>query len=178
MTAISLSVRLTHMSGADNAPVPPLALSLLLAAERLDATLRERLHADGWPLLSRNQSRLIAEVDAHRTQSDLARRLTISRQSVHVMVAQLQALGLLHDGPGSVQLSPTGDALATAARAHLHALEVELQHSWDGGSVQSLRRSLAAWLAEPPGTPCAHEQPRASPVTNTVHERPPALGED
>lgn len=126
---------------------PPLALSLLLAAERFDRTLRERLVAAGWPRLSSNQSRVIAEIDGRRSQAELARRLGITRQSLHVIVGQLRDLDLLEPPGDAVRLSTEGRRMARAAGRELERLEVELEEAWSGGSVAALRGALADWLS-------------------------------
>lgn len=154
--------------------VPPLALSLLVAAEWFDRELRRRLAADGWPRLSTNQSRLVAELDGVRGQADLARRLEITRQSVHVIVRRLGELGVVEVAgadaprPGAVVLTGAGRRLGADAARHLADLEAEMDATWAGGPVPALRAALAGFVAEVEarregaGIPAAGQQGRRS----------------
>lgn len=70
---------------------------LLLRAFRwFDEGLVARLHAAGWPELTRAHSLLFAVTDQHGTRiSELARRAGVTRQSAHQLVTELVRLGLM-----------------------------------------------------------------------------------
>lgn len=69
----------------------------------LDEGLQQRLHARGWPDVSRAQSMVMINVVTGTTRpSDIARRLGVSRQAIHGTIAQMV-------GKGIVMLVPDAD---------------------------------------------------------------------
>lgn len=128
----------------------PLAARLLAAAEWFDVALRDRLAAAGWPSLSRNQSQVFPLLRPGGTsQTEIARRLGITRQSAHTLLGRLVELGIL-ERRGAVEdgrlvlvhLTPTGRRLAEEAARILRALEDELGTRVGVDHLASLRAVL------------------------------------
>lgn len=128
----------------------PLAASLLHAAEWFNTALLTRLTALGWPTLSRSQSQVFPLLDPGGTsQAELARRLGITRQSTHVLIRDLERLGLLERRPSAedgrvmlVCLDARGAALARDAARILVALEAELADRIGAEPVDALARAM------------------------------------
>lgn len=73
-----------------------LLLSLLQGFYWCDETLQNYLKARGWPSVTRPQSMVMANVVLGvRHPSDIARRLGVSRQAIHVTLNQMIELGIL-----------------------------------------------------------------------------------
>jgi len=115
-------------------PPEPLALLLLKASRWFDRQLLDRLEQQGWPRITPAQSLVFAHLDPDGVApATLARRLGISRQATHGLVAGLARFGLLelladparHRGR-LVTLTATGRTLAGDARAILNELEDSL----------------------------------------------------
>lgn len=142
-----LSARLTPSDGAGPGDVP-LAAALLHAAEWFNDALLTRLVAGGWPELSRNQARVFAVLDDDgASQSEVARRLGIARQSAHTLLHTMVELDLLaivsrSDRGARVVLAPRGRRMAAAARALLDELEDELAARIGRDRVDGLRGAL------------------------------------
>ena len=91
--------------------------------------------------------------------SDLARQLGISRQAVHELARQAQALGLVElIASGSdarvklLRFTEAGWAMSASAARELQAIERELAQCIGEEDLRTLRRILAkAWSAEEAG---------------------------
>lgn len=157
------------MHPSDPAGAPGLALSLLRAAEWFDEALLESLERRGWPRLTRSQSQLFAALGPDGASvAELARRVGVTRQSMHHAVGSLVREGILtthadqHDARAVVvALSPRGRRLVAAAQQELGALEVELAARIGTSAVAHLRAALALpWGAPPSAVPDEAVRPR------------------
>ena len=73
-----------------------LLLTLLQGFYWCDESLQNYLRARGWPSVTRPQSMVMANVVLGvRRPSDIARRLGVSRQAIHVTLNQMIDLGIL-----------------------------------------------------------------------------------
>jgi DNA-binding MarR family transcriptional regulator len=90
----------------------------------LDDGLQQRLHDRGWPDVSRAQSLVMLNVIAGITRpAEIARRVGVSRQAVHVTIAQMVELGILklEADPDDarhkrVAITPFGETMRHAAQ--------------------------------------------------------------
>lgn len=90
----------------------------------LDDGLQQRLHDRGWPDVSRAQSLVMLNViDGITRPAEIARRVGVSRQAVHVTIGQMVALGVLQLEPDPedarnkrVALTPYGETMRAAAQ--------------------------------------------------------------
>jgi DNA-binding MarR family transcriptional regulator len=144
-----------------NAPPPSiesgrLALELLRASDALNRELIQRLRADGWPPITQNQSLVFAYLSPQgTTASELARRVGITRQSMHKLLEGLltEKLVLLKSHPDDgrsafVALSARGKRLMAAAQMHLTAIEAEIETHIGSAKLHQLRRAMAHdWAA-------------------------------
>ncbi|WP_336921548.1 MarR family winged helix-turn-helix transcriptional regulator [Aquipuribacter sp. SD81] len=148
------------MSGTGGTTEPNLALALLRAADWFDEALRARL-ADGGVALTRSQAQVFAALEpAGSTTADLARRVGVTRQSMHRQVAELVSLGLLTTDADArdarlrvVRLTRVGAAVVRRARRELVAVEAELAERVGEDHVAALRDVLAQDWGSPPGPP-------------------------
>jgi DNA-binding MarR family transcriptional regulator len=137
-------------------PPPPLAsgglaLALLRASDALNGELLKRLAAEGWPFITQNQSLVFAYLSAQgTTASELARRVGITRQSMHTLLEQLRAEKLIlrkshNDDRRSslVVLSAKGHRLMTAAQQHLVQIESEVAKRIGTTQFALLRGAIA-----------------------------------
>jgi DNA-binding MarR family transcriptional regulator len=117
---------------ADNAGL--IFLNLLQGFYWFDEGLQNYLRARGWPEVTRPQSMVMANVMMGVTHpSDIARRLGISRQAIHVTIKSMIDLDMvdLVDDPKSkrvkvVTLTKVGEAMRTDARAAMGMMVTEL----------------------------------------------------
>ncbi len=145
-------------------PFPPttnLGAALLFASDWFNDALVGRLQASGWPRFSRTEALVFAFVDEDGTRPvELARRIGISRQSMHTVISKLIQRDLLTTDPDPndarsllVRLSSRGNQLAHAASKVIEELEGELAGRIGTEHVESLRRALAAHWGPPPIRP-------------------------
>jgi len=81
---------------------PYLIVSLLQGFYWFDSGLQSYLRARGWPTLTHSQSMVMMNIVTGATRPvEIARNLGISRQAVHVTLAQIAELGMirLQDDP-------------------------------------------------------------------------------
>lgn len=136
----------------------PLAAELLAAAEWFDVALRERLAGNGWPALSRNQAQVFPLLAPGGTsQTEVSRRLGVTRQSAHTLLGQLVELGILERAPGLtdhrlvlVHLTSSGRRLAKDAAGILASLELELASRVGAARVDGLRETMSLDWGDPP----------------------------
>jgi DNA-binding MarR family transcriptional regulator len=89
----------------------------------LDDGLQARLHARGWPDVSRAQSMVMINVTAGiRRPVEIARRVGVSRQAIHVTLNQMVKLGMILLAPDPddarhrlVELTAFGEAMRADA---------------------------------------------------------------
>lgn len=90
----------------------------------LDDGLQQRLHDRGWPDVSRAQSMVMLNViDGICRPAEIARRVGVSRQAIHVTIGQMADLGIvrLESDPDDarnkrVALTPFGETMRVAAQ--------------------------------------------------------------
>ncbi|WP_380168669.1 MarR family winged helix-turn-helix transcriptional regulator [Jannaschia sp. R86511] len=146
------------MHPSDPADAPGLALALLRAAEWFDRALLDALAARGWPRLTRSQSQLFAALGPDGASvAELARRVGVTRQSMHSAVADLVGHGVLATRSDArdaravvVTLTPRGQQLVREALRELGALEQVLAGRIGQDAVTALRDALARPWGEPP----------------------------
>jgi DNA-binding MarR family transcriptional regulator len=118
----------------------------------LDEALQARLHQAGWPDVSRAQSMVMLNVTSGiRRPSDIARRLGVSRQAVHVTIGQMIDLGVLRlvedprDGRSRrVELTPFGDAMRHAAQDAMQDIAARLVERIGRETLHALLDALRA----------------------------------
>jgi DNA-binding MarR family transcriptional regulator len=120
------------------------------------------LAEEGWPGIGLTHSAIFGNLDKRGTrESELARRIGVSRQSVHETIRDLQRLELVELIPDStnrsaklVVLTPTGRRHVRAAVRAFATLEEELAHRIGARAARELRWALERdW-----GTPLGHER--------------------
>lgn len=135
-----------------------LALGLLDAADWFNDGLLLALAAAGWPQLSRHQAQVFPLLGADGvSQSEISRRLGITRQSVNTLVHELIALGVLEHRPDPddrrakrVVLTAHGRLLAADAARILDRMEQHLADRIGAEHVAALRVAVEADWGEPP----------------------------
>jgi DNA-binding MarR family transcriptional regulator len=118
----------------------------------MDEALQARLHQAGWPDVSRAQSMVMLNVTSGiRRPSDIARRLGLSRQAVHVTIGQMSDLGILRlvedprDGRSRrVELTAFGDQMRHAAQAAMQDIAAHLVDRIGADALTALLGALRA----------------------------------
>lgn len=127
---------------------------LALRYEWMEARVYAGADKAGYGFLTPAMMRMFGQMGSSPVSiSELARRLSVSRQAVHKMVNEAASHGLVEvlDNPddGRVKLvvySNRGREMAAAARAELEAIEAELAEKLREKDLQELKRILAkAW---------------------------------
>ena len=132
-------------------------LSLLQGFYWFDEGLQNYLQARGWPVVTRPQSMVMANlVLGVRRPSDIARRLGVSRQAIHATINQMTELGIVElvDDPANRRVkivAPTrmGEAMRVDAQRSMVFMAEELGRRL--GKPQLLK--TAHFLAEDWGPP-------------------------
>jgi DNA-binding MarR family transcriptional regulator len=127
-------------------------LNLLQGFYWFDEGLQNYLRARGWPDVTRPQSMVMANVVMGVTRpSDIARRLGVSRQAIHVTIKSMIALGVLElvDEPTNrstkvVTLTRVGEAMRADARFVMSSMVNELARRLGKRSVQQTATALGA----------------------------------
>jgi DNA-binding MarR family transcriptional regulator len=126
---------------------------LLLSGFRwFDRSLLTRLAEAGWPVLRHSHSMVMAHMNAEGVRpSDLARKLGVTRQSVHETIKDLVAFGLIELAPDPsdaraviARLTRKGRANVQAAKDTFAELEVELAKRIGRKRTDALREALEA----------------------------------
>lgn len=143
---------------SDDVSGPPhLILELIDAFYWFDEGLQNYLRARGWPEITRPQSMLMANLalGLHRP-SDIARRLGVSRQAIHVTVGQMVEKGVLDlvDDPDNrrnklLELTPLGEEMRRDAQQAMRVMVEELERRIGARKVAQLRPGLLADWGEP-----------------------------
>lgn len=111
-----------------------LLLSLLQGFYWFDEGLQNYLQARGWPVVTRPQSMVMANIVLGvRRPSDIARRLGVSRQAIHATINQMIGLGMvaLVDDPSNrrvkvMALTPLGETMRGDAQQAMMVMGEEL----------------------------------------------------
>lgn len=127
-------------------------LNLLQGFYWFDEGLQNYLRACGWPEVTRPQSMVMANIMMGVTRpSDIARRLGISRQAIHVTLKSMIDLDMvdLVDDPESgrvkmVRLTGVGAAMRTDARAAMSMMLAELVNRLGKRRLQHAAAALGA----------------------------------
>lgn len=127
-------------------------LNLLQGFYWFDEGLQNYLRACGWPEVTRPQSMVMANIVMGVTRpSDIARRLGISRQAIHVTLKSMIDLDMvdLVDDPCSkrtkvVTLTRVGEAMRTDARAAMRMMVTELVSRLGRKRLQHAAAALGA----------------------------------
>lgn len=144
----------------------PLAAELLRAADWFNDALLDRLAASGWPRLSRNQAQVFPLLgDDGASQSELGRRLGITRQSVNALVGELidaDVLAKTDDAADArvttIVLTNSGRQLAADARRILDELERTLAGRIGADATEDLRSALASDWGRSPTTAASFDE--------------------
>lgn len=118
--------------------------------EWIEDRLMKNADKNGYGYISPSMARLYSYVDARPTpMSELARKLKISRQAVHQLVAEginsdfLELTDSEHDKRiKMVQFSENGKKMAKVALAEIRQAEEDLKQHLGEHNVQELRRIL------------------------------------
>ena len=140
-----MSTKLTTLSKM------PLTVQLDRAASWIMSALMVHLQARGLSDVSEPQIRLLGNLDCGATYaSEVARRMSVTRQAVYRTVGEMQALGLLtleRDATSKnrklVVMTEEGERLALAARAALAEVEKQLADRIGTVQLRRLREVLA-----------------------------------
>lgn len=127
-----------------------LMIDLLRAIYWYDEALQAALQNHGWPMVTRTQSLLFANIAMGETRpAHLARNLGITRQSMSQLLAGLVARQLLIMVPDPddrraqiVKFTPESQPLRAAAGAAMAAIQQELARRIGQESVDHLRDIL------------------------------------
>lgn len=111
-----------------------LLLSLLQGFYWFDEGLQNYLQARGWPVVTRPQSMVMANVVLGVTRpSDIARSMGVTRQAIHATINQMVELGMVEvaDDPSNgrvkvLTLTPTGERMRKDAQEAMLLLGEEL----------------------------------------------------
>lgn len=111
-----------------------LLLSLLQGFYWFDEGLQNYLQARGWPVVTRPQSMVMANVVLGvRRPSDIARNMGVTRQAIHATINQMVELGMVEmaDDPSNgrvkvLTLTPTGERMRKDAQHAMVLLGEEL----------------------------------------------------
>lgn len=131
-----------------------LLLLLLQGFYWCDESLQNYLRARGWPEVTRPQSMVMVNVVLGlRRPSEIARRLGISRQAVHVTLSQMVELGMLalEEDPASgrskmVRLTARGEAMRRDAQQAMGFMADSLiERLGQDSLIQTLRTLSADW---------------------------------
>jgi DNA-binding MarR family transcriptional regulator len=130
---------------------PPLARLLLDGFRWFETALLRRLAQAGYPGLTMSHSALFAALDRDGTRpAELARRLSVTRQSAHQTVHELVEMGLVElirdpdDRRASLaRLTGAGRDHVKVARRIFRDLERELERRIGARRVADLRKSLS-----------------------------------
>lgn len=126
-------------------------LSLLQGFYWFDEGLQNYLQARGWPVVTRPQSMVMANlVLGVRRPSDIARRLGVSRQAIHATINQMVELGIVElvDDPASRRVkivAPTkmGETMRIDAQRSMVILGEELGRRLGRSNVLKAAHVLA-----------------------------------
>jgi len=143
----------------------PLAAGLLRGADWFNDALLVELVAAGWPKLTRNQAQVFPLLPEQGvSQAELARRLGITRQSVHTIVRELSEFGILEqrgddtDGRRTlVVLTTRGNRLAADAGRILSVLEVALAERIGTEAVDAIRDAVGCDWGTAPTMSTSHD---------------------
>lgn len=119
---------------ADEDDIRHLLLSLLQGFYWFDEGLQNYLQARGWPVVTRPQSMVMANlVLGVRRPSDIARNMGVTRQAIHATINQMVELGMvaLVDDPANrrvkmMVMTPNGERMRKDAQAAMLLLGEEL----------------------------------------------------
>lgn len=111
-----------------------LLLSLLQGFYWFDEGLQNYLQARGWPVVTRPQSMVMANVVlGTRRPSDIARNMGVTRQAIHATINQMVELGMVEmaNDPSNgrvkmLTLTPTGERMRRDAQQAMLLLGEEL----------------------------------------------------
>lgn len=132
-------------------PVPYLRSLLLNRSEWMEERVLRGAKRNGYARVTPAMNRLFAHM-GHRpvSLSELARRLTVSRQAVHQLAREAERLGLVefvaspHDARVRLlQFSAEGRAMSASAAEELRSIEDELREGLGEEDFAALRRILA-----------------------------------
>jgi DNA-binding MarR family transcriptional regulator len=140
----------------DDNPYPPLidhiGVALWQAAQGWKAEFDRRMVARGHPLFAEAAAGLLAYVGPNGVgQSNLARRMAITKQAAQQFVDQLVARGVVERLPDPkdargrlVVLSPAGRQMLSEANAVKQAIEAEYRSRLGDAQFSALQQALAA----------------------------------
>lgn len=139
-------------------PAPNLPQLLTEAKRWCDDALLASMEAAGEQPVTVAQAAVFATLDEQGTTiSELARRNSVTRQTVHQAVHGLIGMGLLEQAsdPASARsrlIRPTGEGVRVhhRAQAALAVIERELAERIGTAAVRALRQALEAPWGEPP----------------------------
>jgi DNA-binding MarR family transcriptional regulator len=127
-------------------------LNLLQGFYWFDEGLQNYLRARGWPKVTRPQSMVMANIIMGVTRpSEIARRLGVSRQAVHVTIKSMIDLGMvdLVDEPTNrsikvVSLTKVGEAMRADARAAMGEMTTDLARRLGKKRLQQTAAAIGA----------------------------------
>ncbi len=118
----------------------------------LDEGLQARLHDRGWPDVSRAQSMVMINVTGGICRpADIARKVGVSRQAIHVTINQMVELGILRldddrdDGRYKIAvLTPYGETMRHDAQAAMAEMTRNLVERIGADNLSALLDALRA----------------------------------
>jgi DNA-binding MarR family transcriptional regulator len=144
-----------------------------------DDGLQWNLKRHGWPRATRSQSMVMLYVLSGVTRpADLARRLGVSRQAVHVTIGQMIDKGILaleddpQDGRAKqLVIAPDGAKMRALAEQSMLQMIATLEARIGRENVEALRRVLAADWGSPFDAVAETQPPTAKPRPATRRAR-------
>jgi DNA-binding MarR family transcriptional regulator len=129
-----------------------LLLSLLRGFYWFDEGLQNYLQARGWPVVTRPQSMVMANlVLGVRRPSDIARNMGVSRQAIHATIGKMIELGIVElvDDPSNGRIKivkPTamGDTMRVDAQRSMQIMADELGRRVGAARLMTTARVLDA----------------------------------
>lgn len=132
---------------------------LLSRSDWMERRLFDGAARNGYGDLSPAMARMCAHLAGRPLSlSELARRLTVSRQAVHKLAAETASLGYIEfvdsEDDARVKLlrfTPKGREMAESARSELEAIEAQLATQIGADQLEQLKALLAMpWAADEP----------------------------
>lgn len=130
---------------------------LLSRTDWMEHRLYDALDRHGYGDMSPAMSRMCGHLaDGPLSLSDLARRLTVSRQAVHKLAADTEALGYVEFASSQndarlklLRFTEKGQAMAAVARSELEAIEDQMAHVMGADHLGQLKALMALpWSSE------------------------------
>lgn len=138
---------------------------LMARSDWMEARAMQGARRDGYPYLTPAMNRLFAQLGGRPLGlSELARRLSVSRQAVHKLAIEAERLGLVEFVPSEddrrvtlLRFSQKGWRMSELAASFFLEIEEEIARHIGAANLEELRRILAMPWPDPVDGPDAPE---------------------